>query len=348
MSRSFTQYIKDCEQYIRSVRSLSYQGAKLEQAIEMSLPFELKPTSTAPYKKGMLMTHGFLSSPYLMRSLAQNFAEANFLVRAVLLPGHGTQYQDLDNYTWKDWLATLKFGYDSLAKDCEEIYLCGFSIGATLSLLFALRTLAQSNCKIKKLILIAPCFGINPIAKTFPFLTRKKLSRFLPKLFCTQAEAEHLGSYTQFSIKSVAQITELIGILKKELKPYQKEQLPLPVLISASHEDATVKFKPINQLVKTYLNQKDYFYIYSNHALKLPTNTPHTIVDIHKDNILAMSHVALPVAPSDPYFGKDGSYYGKLPKDTQLGEPHLTHKIKRLTYNPDYQKLKEKILAWLA
>jgi esterase/lipase len=347
MSRSFAQYTKDCEQYVRSIRSLYYQGAKLEQVINMSLPFELKPAHEAPYKKGMLMAHGFLSSPYLMRSLAQDFAKANFLVRAVLLPGHGTQYQDLDNYTWEDWLATIKLGYDSLAKDCEEIYLCGFSIGATLSLLFALSAFKQQNCKIKKLILLGPCLGVKPIAKTFPFLVKKNLTRFLPKLFCTQAEAEHLGSYTQFSIKSVAQVTELLSLLKKELKPYQKQQIPLPLFISASHEDGTVKFKPISQLVKTHLQKQDYFYVYSNHPLKLPKNTPNTTINMHKGNILAMSHVAIPVAPTDPYFGKDGSYYGQLPENTKFGEPHLTHSIKRLTYNPDYNNLKEKILAWL-
>lgn len=356
MPQTFAQYIETCKTQVQKARARSYQGKKLEQVVQMSIPFELLPTTTAPkvtnnkkYKKGILLTHGFLSSPYLMRSLAESFAQVGFLVRAVLLPGHGTYFQDLDNHTWKDWQATVRFGYDTLVQDCEEVYLCGFSIGATLSLILALDELKNKQSPLKKLILLAPCFGITPFAASFPFLVRTKLDRFLPQLFCTQAEQEHLASYKKFSLYSVSQIVLMLRKLRTKLKTYQSQKIPLPIYLTASHEDATVKFAPILAFAKHYLNTHSYVRIYSNNNTTLPKDVPGTLIRANQlnPNILAISHVALPVAPQDKYFGLNGSYYGVLPADTHFGEPrHLNHKIKRLTYNPDYAVLEQQICNW--
>lgn len=343
----FTQYIEEITQNIRAARSRDYQGAKLEQVTRMSAPFELKITPNP--KKGILLTHGFLSSPYIMKSLGEDFAKADFLVRAILLPGHGTYYQDLDNYTWQDWMSAVRFGYDSLTQDCEEIYLCGFSIGATLSLMIALDEINNANSKLKKIILLAPCFGISPFAQSFPLLIKTKLNKFLPQLFCTQAEPEHLGSYKQFSLYSVSQIVLLLKSLNKKLSAYQEHKFPLPTYVAASGEDATVKFAPILNFVNTYLNQNSYFRIYSNKNIALPKTVPSILISAKSfnKNIVAISHVAIPVSPQDAYFGINGSYYGQLPTNTCFGEPHLTRGIKRLTYNPDYQNLQQQIFTWI-
>jgi esterase/lipase len=348
MSATFALYIEDCAKQIRKLRSLEYQGNKLEQVIKMSLPFELK---TTPYpKKGILLSHGFLASPYIMRSLAEDFAQAGFLVRAILLPGHGTNFKELDHYTWQDWLATVRFGYESLSNDCEEIYLCGFSAGATLSLILALELLANNRASaLKKLILIAPCFKLSGITKSFPWLIKNKLTKFLPQLFCTQAEKEHLASYTKFSIKSVGQIIEMLQFLKQQLTPYQKNKFPLPTYVIASHEDATVKFTATMDFVNTYLTKNSYFWIYSTKVITNPIAVPSSLIKAQnlKEHIKAISHVAIPVAPTDLYFGINGGYYGKITTKVNWGEPRFMQRLKRLTYNPDYTHLQTHIFSWL-
>lgn len=346
---SFEKYINECAQHLRAVRSQNLQGNKLEQAIQLNVPFEL--TNTEHPKQGILLTHGFLGSPHIMQSLAEDFAKQGFLARAILLPGHGSDFKELDRYTWKDWLNTLRFGYETLNQDCEEIYLCGFSIGATLSLLLALELLKQPKSKLKKLILLAPCFGIDTIASTFPFLVKSKLAKILPHLFCTQAEKEHLASYKQFSMQSVVQIVKTLKDLHQQLAQ-QTEKLPIPIYISASTEDATVKFKPILNFANTYLNQQSHIRIYTNKNKTLNINIPNTIIDSKKldKKIKAFSHVALPVTPNDTYFGINGSYYGQLPKNTIFGEPTISQgqrNMKRLTYNPDYQKFQQELFHWL-
>ena len=349
----FESYIEKCAAHVRAVRSSYYSGAKLETVIKMSLPFELRPSH--PTKKGMLLSHGFLTSPYIMRSMAEDFVKQGFLVRAVLLPGHGTHESELNHCTWEDWLASLRFGYQSLAAECEEVYLCGFSIGATLSLLLSLELVAAdaSVCKqLKKIILLAPCFGISPFAATLPWLEKLKLSKFLPELFCTQAEKEHLGSYTQFSSKSVAQIVLMLRSFHKKLQQFSEHYALPPCYVCASYDDATVKFKPILNFAERYLDRNSCLRIYANKALVLPKNLQARLIVPTKlqNNIVSISHVAVPVAPNDAYFGSNGSYYGALAEQTRFGEPTLwQHKnMKRLTFNPDYSELCHDLFNWLS
>ena len=48
---------------------------------------------------GALFCHGFTSSPQNMRLLADHLVERGIAVRAPLLPGHGTTWQDLNTRT---------------------------------------------------------------------------------------------------------------------------------------------------------------------------------------------------------------------------------------------------------
>lgn len=356
MPKNFAEYIADATLKVRHARSLYYQGDKLEQVIRMSSPFELLPKTDAEgahakYKKGILLTHGFLNTPYFMKSLADDFAKQGYLVRVILLPGHGTDYRDLDSVTWQDWLATVRFGYETLVADCDEVYLAGFSIGATLSLMLTLEMFAKDHASaLKKLILLAPCFGISPLTKMFPFLIKTHLSKILPKLFCTQSEKEHLASYKEFSLYSVSQIVMMLRQLKEALLPYQEQRIPLPTFVVASQEDATVKFAPIENFVQNYLNASSFFYVYNNKRLKVSLSVPTYQVSIQtlQPNVLAMSHVGIPVASTDAYFGSEGTYYGKLAEDMCFGEPkHFHRSIKRLMYNPDYLNLKKYLFNWI-
>ncbi|MGI9500774.1 MAG: hypothetical protein ACR2P3_12090, partial [Geminicoccaceae bacterium] len=62
-------------------------------------PFELRPTpdggdckgnADANYDRGILLIHGLNDTPFSMWDLGSRFAKACYLVRGVLLPGHGT------------------------------------------------------------------------------------------------------------------------------------------------------------------------------------------------------------------------------------------------------------------
>jgi len=90
-----------------------------------------------PRRVGVLLAHGFLASPAEVRPLAERLHAANFRVLGVRLRGHGTSPWDLRERAWRDWLDSVRRGYDILHAYCDEICLVGFSTGAALSLVHA-------------------------------------------------------------------------------------------------------------------------------------------------------------------------------------------------------------------
>lgn len=88
---------------------------------------------------GALVVHGFTGNPQSMRPLAEAFAAAGFTVSMPLLPGHGTQVEDMVPTRWEDWSAAAEQAYSALAARCEKVVVAGLSMGGTLTLWLATR-----------------------------------------------------------------------------------------------------------------------------------------------------------------------------------------------------------------
>ncbi len=87
--------------------------------------------------KGVLLIHGWTSTPYEMRAFGEYLNKVGFSVYAPLLSGHGTRPEDLENISWKDWKKDVFRAYDKLFDECEQVFVGGMSFGGTLSLLLA-------------------------------------------------------------------------------------------------------------------------------------------------------------------------------------------------------------------
>ncbi len=107
----------------------------LETASADAAPFLMRPQNAR--KQGVVLVHGFLSSPAEVRPFAEVLTAAGYPVVGVRLSGHGTSPYDLRERSWSQWLASVRRGYNVLTAFAEEIYLVGFSTGGALSLLFA-------------------------------------------------------------------------------------------------------------------------------------------------------------------------------------------------------------------
>ena len=99
-------------------------------------PFSSPFTGTGA-RTGVLISHGFTGSPWAVREWAASLADAGFAVRAPLLPGHGTSWQELARIHWRDWHAALDAAYLDLAGDCEQVIVAGLSMGGALALRIA-------------------------------------------------------------------------------------------------------------------------------------------------------------------------------------------------------------------
>lgn len=116
---------------------------------------------------GVLLVHGFTSSPASLRPLAEHLAGAGFRVDAPLLPGHGTTWQDMARTGWQDWYAEAERAYVALAATCRAVVVVGLSMGGGLALRLAERY------DVAGVVLVNPSVGSrDPKMRLLPVLSR--------------------------------------------------------------------------------------------------------------------------------------------------------------------------------
>jgi carboxylesterase len=101
---------------------------------------------------GMLFCHGFTGSPQSLRPWAEHAAAEGFTVRLPRLPGHGTQWREMNRTTWIDWYGEVSAELEGLAARCESAFVCGLSMGGTL----ALRLAQEHGPAVAGLVLVNP------------------------------------------------------------------------------------------------------------------------------------------------------------------------------------------------
>ena len=93
-------------------------------AIPGSEPFTLESGSIA-----ILMIHGFTGSPLSVKPWAQALHKEGFTVHVPRLPGHGTNWEELNQTTWRDWFDVVERDFQSLRKKIRESLCGGFLYG---------------------------------------------------------------------------------------------------------------------------------------------------------------------------------------------------------------------------
>ncbi len=88
---------------------------------------------------GILVLHGFTGSPWSMRPVAEYFAHQGYAVEMPLLPGHGTQWEDMLDVTKDDWLAEVDRAYWRLRKADHPVVVIGLSMGGMLAIRQSIR-----------------------------------------------------------------------------------------------------------------------------------------------------------------------------------------------------------------
>ena len=83
---------------------------------------------------GVLVLHGFTGSPQSVRPWAEVIAAEGRTVSVPRLPGHGTTLADMQRTTPADWIAEAEMHLDGLRERCDTIFVCGLSMGGTLTL----------------------------------------------------------------------------------------------------------------------------------------------------------------------------------------------------------------------
>lgn len=331
----FPDYISRMKAVIRKGR-IDLTDDNAEEIIEFNAPFEWRPEK--PNGDAIILLHGLYDSPFSVRDIATHFVSKGYLVRAPLLPGHGTVAGDMLNIKHNDWLETVKYTIEQTAPIAQNIYLFGFSLGGALSLLSA-----QHDAKIKAVIALAP--AIKPLHPFSQITKIHKLFTWISEKAKWYIYNDHLSMVKYFS-HSYHSSHEAIAIMTKARKTIPK----VPLFFVMSSEDETIQPKAVINYFKQHAGSNGRFIYYTNGQCDFDdTRIIGRKSAYPEKKILDFSHSCLPVAPNNYFLGENGTFFDFThylkneqheKKDIRLGA--ITRKnlaqytLRRLNYNPDF------------
>ncbi|MEW1865340.1 alpha/beta fold hydrolase [Streptomyces sp. NBC_00669] len=180
---------------------------------------------------GVLICHGFTGSPQSMRPWGEYLAERGLTVSVPLLPGHGTRWQDMQATGWPDWYAEVDRALRSLLDSCSRVFVCGLSMGATLTL----RLAEKHGAAISGLVLVNPSVKADGLQiKAVPLLRH-----ILPSAPGIASDIAREGGvelgYSRVPMRALHSLTKFWPVVRASLP-----QVTQPVLLLHSREDHVV------------------------------------------------------------------------------------------------------------
>lgn len=141
-----------------------YYDSEHSKAKNVGCPYFIEPSKKRNKNKvGILLCHGYKSSPKEVEALAKFLQKSGYYVYAVRLKGHGTSPKNMLDICWQDWHDSFNRGYAYLRNYTNEISFIGFSTGALISLYSA--SCKKSN--IKSVISINAALRLKDIRSKF-------------------------------------------------------------------------------------------------------------------------------------------------------------------------------------
>jgi alpha-beta hydrolase superfamily lysophospholipase len=182
--------------------------------------FELVPETV---RGAVLLVHGLSDSPYSMRAVAELFRDQGFYVLALRLPGHGTVPAGLLHVRWEDWYAAVELAAKYAAQRAgpdHPFYAGGYSTGAALTTLYALRALNDESLpQPKRLVLISPAIGISKAAVLTKILAGLSFIPYFEKSSWIDVLPEYDPyKYNSFPVNAGHQIYALTRELRRTLE----------------------------------------------------------------------------------------------------------------------------------
>jgi esterase/lipase len=364
----FADHVAACREMLRKAHS-GMTSSDPERIVEGNAPFELKPEGNfpagreKPYRRGILLVHGLTDSPYFMRPLAEFFRRHGFRVMAVLLPGHGTQPGDLLEMHWKEWANTVAWGVDRLAEETDEVYLAGYSAGATLAVRHSLL-----DERVRGLFLFSPALKVSPRAAHANL--HKIYSWLMPSAKWVNIQPDTDGyKYESFPKNAAFQMHALIADLHAHLRD---RGLEIPVFTAASADDATVDSYATVEFMARARHACSKLVYYTTDTKRHLSGIPESRVElvnsvVPEQNIVSFSHLSILLPPEDGHYGVAGEYSNCLhyyPNDREKyavcrrnAPPALQGEVtdknlragvmRRLAYNPHFTALEASLRKFL-
>jgi len=180
---------------------------------------------------GVLLVHGFTGAPPSMRPWGEFLLSKGYTVRVPLLPGHGTKPEDLNTVKWQEWPAKAQSELEELFKVCDEVFICGLSMGGGTTLYIA----EENNDRLSGIILVNPMIHIPYVYAPIGYL----ISRFQKMRTSVGNDIKRPGitehGYDATPMIGVYQLLLMLKIVRKSLS-----KITIPVQLFHSVEDHTL------------------------------------------------------------------------------------------------------------
>ncbi len=220
----------------------------------LALPFEFKGFGSKK-EVGCLLLHSFTASPSEVRPLGVFLRNCGYSGIAPLLPGHGSDPDDLRQTTWLDWYSDAREGLFYLLKNYSKVIVIGVALGAVLATMLSA---SPEREQISGLILIRPSqHPPSTLVKTvLPFL------KYIKKDFETVPEWEMESEnelkkergqfyYAKRPTKALIELYRVIGFTNRRL-----ELITQPTLIIHHVSDSLSPDFIFDQLINCPIKER--------------------------------------------------------------------------------------------
>jgi carboxylesterase len=193
-------------------------------------------------KMGILLFHGFGGGTCAdLRYIAENvYNRQGYTLHLPLLPGFGTNPEDLKQVKLYDWLESIETSFSDIRQKCEKIIVGGHSIGGVIPFLLAKTHKIDGIFSISAPIGIK---GIGPIIAPFMGLFMK-YHNIGSEQFKHDTDGKWVG-YNKIPINIVGKIKKLIALMR--------DNLPIincPVLLFQGRKDDQIKRRSMDYIYK--------------------------------------------------------------------------------------------------
>jgi esterase/lipase len=218
----------------------------LETATEESEPYLLIHKDSP--RTGILLVHGFLSSPVELAAYGKHIHELGYNVLGVRLAGHGTSPCDLATRSWENWLESVRRSHTILSAFSPGIIVVGFSVGATLALLHA----ADKPDNLKGVVGICTALKVRdrkikyaPLAHAFSRFSGQFIKGRLAMHYRRSNTSQPATNYQSIPLSALAELVELKAVAKDRLK-----DIKAPLLFMQCRMDPVVDSEGVRQIIE--------------------------------------------------------------------------------------------------
>ena len=180
---------------------------------------------------GVLLLHGFTGSPASVLPWAEFLAEEGYSISVPRLPGHGTDWREMNKTTWHDWYQCAEAALLELSMNVDQLFIAGFSMGGALSV----RLTERHPELVTGLILLNPAL-LDPHG----FMRRVSALRFFKATLRPTASDiakpnPPIHGYRETPLKALHSLSQLI----RDIRP-RVPKIDQPILLLRSIQDHVV------------------------------------------------------------------------------------------------------------